>query len=276
MLDQDTSRAWNDLHLLLPLIITNVLHLLTAIGILIIGFWIAGRTQRLVMSSLSRTGHVDQMLPGFLGNIVRYFILTVTVLAVLSQFGIQTTSLVTVLGAAGLAIGLALQGTLSQLAAGVMLLIFRPFRIGHHVLVGGVDGTVRELSLFWTEVVTGDNVQVILPNGSVWGQPIRNFSVYPQPVATTSVRFRLPDVDLRAVREKILTLLQGMSNVLKNPAPGVTFDRNATDNALEVVVTFAPEGGAGSSAAVKSDVVQAVHDAFAVANADASAEPSSR
>ena len=266
MLDQDASRVWSDLHLLLPLIVANALHLLAAIGILIIGFWAAGRAQRLLVNSLVHTRHMDEMLPAFFGNIVRYFILTVTVLAVLSQFGIQTTSLVAVLGAAGLAIGLALQGTLSHLAAGVMLLIFRPFRIGHHVVVGGVDGTVRELSLFWTELVTGDNVQVILPNGGVWGQPIRNFSIYPQPVATASVRFRLPDANLRATREKILTLLQGMPNLLANPAPNVTFDHNGTDNALEVVVTFAPEGGAGASAAVKSDVVQVVHDAFAPAN----------
>jgi small conductance mechanosensitive channel len=264
MLDQDASRAWNDLHLLLPLIVTNGLHLLAAIGILIIGFWIAGRAQRLLVNSLVRTRHMDEMLPAFFGHIVRYFILTVTVLAILSQFGIQTTSVVAVLGAAGLAVGLALQGTLSHLAAGVMLLIFRPFGIGHHVLVGGVDGTVRELSLFWTEVVTGDNVQVIIPNGSVWGQPIRNFSIYPQPVATTSVRFRLPDADLQATREKILTTLQGMSNVLAEPAPSVNFDRNATDNALEIVVTFAPQGGAGSSAVVKSDVAQAMHDAFEI------------
>jgi small conductance mechanosensitive channel len=262
MLNQDATRAWNDLSLLLPLIVTNALHLLAAVGILIIGYWIAGRMRRLVVNSLGRTRHMDEMLPAFFGHIIRYFILTITVLAVLSQFGIQTTSLVAVLGAAGLAVGLALQGTLSHLAAGVMLLIFRPFRIGHHVLVGGVDGTVRELSLFWTEVVTADNVQVIIPNGSVWGQPIRNFSIYPQPVPTTSVRFRLPDSDLRATRDKILTMLQGMPNVLEDPAPSVYFDRNGTDNALEVVVTFAPEGGAGASAVVKSDVVQAMHDAF--------------
>lgn len=262
MLDQDASHAWNSLLLLMPLIVTNALHLLAAVGILIIGFWIAGRTQRLVRTSLGRTRHMDEMLPAFFGHIVRYFILTITVLAVLSQFGIQTTSLVAVLGAAGLAIGLALQGTLSHLAAGVMLLIFRPFRIGHHVLVGGVDGTVRELSLFWTEVVTADNVQVIIPNGGVWGQPIRNFSVYPQPVATISVRFRLPGVDPRVARDRILELLKGIPKVLAEPPPTVFLDRNGADNALEIVVSFAPEGGAGAAAAVKSDVVQAVHDAF--------------
>ena len=214
MLNQDASRAWNDLRLLLPLIVTNALHLLAAIGILIAGFWIAGRTQRLVRNSLGRTRHMDDMLQVFFGNTLRYFILTITVLAVLSQFGIQTTSLVAVLGAAGLAVGLALQGTLSHLAAGVMLLTFRPFRIGHRVLVG---------------------------------------------------------VDLGAARERLLAMLRGMPHALKEPAASVNFDRNGTDNALELVVTFAPEGGAGESAAVKSEIVQAVHDAFDTAAAAPSA-----
>ena len=113
--------------------------------------------------------------------------LTVTVLAVLSQFGIQTTSLVAVIGAASLAIGLALQGTLSNLAAGVMLLIFRPFRIGNSVTIGGNSGTVKALSLLWTEVVTDANVQVIIPNGIVWGQPIKNMSTSAAPAAPAAL-----------------------------------------------------------------------------------------
>jgi small conductance mechanosensitive channel len=107
--------------------------------------------------------------------------LSITALAVLLQFGIQTTSLVAVLGAASLAVGLALQGTLSNLAAGVMLLIFRPFRLGQKLQVGANVGTVRQMSLFWTELRTDDQVHVIIPNAGVWGQPLRNYSVYPTP-----------------------------------------------------------------------------------------------
>ena len=138
---------------------------------------------------LSRTPHFDPTLKSFFGSLARYLILTVTLLAVLSQFGIQTTSLVAVIGAASLAVGLALQGTLSNLAAGIMLLIFRPFRVGHKVQVGGSLGTVKELSLFWTELVTDDKVQIIVPNGGVWGQPLRNFSIYPAPPHAGEVRF---------------------------------------------------------------------------------------
>ena len=215
------------------------------------------------MASVARTFWCSLLHnAGFFGNIVRYFVLTITVLAVLSEFGIETTSLVAVLGAAGLAVGLALQGTLSHLAAGVMLLLFRPFRIGQHVQVGGTDGTVKELSLFWTELVTGDNVQVIVPNGSVWGQPLRNFSVYPQPAATAQVRFRLPDAEPGAAREKIEAVVQEHPKVLKTPPPSVLLDRNANDNALEVVVSFAPADGGGNAAMVKSELIEAVYDAF--------------
>ncbi|HUB49857.1 MAG TPA: mechanosensitive ion channel domain-containing protein [Acetobacteraceae bacterium] len=260
MLDQDAQHLVTDVQALLPLLISNALHVVAAILILIIGFWVAGRAQGFVVRSLSKTPHLDTMLRGFFGNIVRYFILTITVLAVLSQFGIQTTSLVTVIGAAGLAIGLALQGTLSHLAAGVMLLIFRPFRIGNHVQIGGADGIVKELSLFWTEIVTSDNVQVIIPNGSVWGQQMRNFSVYPQSAATAQVRFRLPDADAAIAREKIETIVRANPKVLDTPAPSVLLDRNATDNALEFVVTFAPADGAGNAAAVKSEIIEAVYE----------------
>ena len=262
MLDQDTQHLRVDLRLLLPQLVTNALHLITAILILAIGFWVAGRAQAVVVRALGKTPHFDTMLRSFFGNIVRYFVLTITVLAVLSQFGIQTPSLVAVLGAAGLAIGLALQGTLSHLAAGVMLLIFRPFRIGQHVQIGGAEGTVSDLSLFWTEIVTADNVQVIIPNGSVWGQQLRNFSVYPQGTATAQVRFRLPGVEPAMAREKIMALLDAQENVLKTPEPAVLLDRNPSDNALEFVVTFAPEGGGGAAAVVKSEIIQSVYQAF--------------
>jgi small conductance mechanosensitive channel len=273
MLDQSPQHLMLDVHLLVPLIVTNALHVIAAIVILIVGFWIAGRVRALVVRSLARTPQIDTMLQGFFGNIVRYLVLIVTVLAVLSQFGIQTASLIAVLGAASLAVGLALQGTLSQLAAGVMLLIFRPFRIGQHVQIAGTDGTVKELSLFWTEIVTSDNVQVIVPNGSVWSQQLRNFSVYPQPTATAQVRFRLPDADPATTRQKIEDVVKASPEVLPDPAPSVVLDHSATDNALEFVVTFAPAGGGGKAGAVRSEIIQAVHDALGTAPVDQSPAP---
>jgi small conductance mechanosensitive channel len=133
---------------------------------------LSGITRR----SLTKSKHVDEMLSGFFAKLVKYLVMAVDIIAVLNQFGVQTTSLIAVLGAAGLAIGLALQGTLSNVAAGVMLLIFRPFKIGQYVEIGGQGGTVKELSLFTTELATPDNVQVIMPNASVWGSPVVNYS----------------------------------------------------------------------------------------------------
>jgi small conductance mechanosensitive channel len=176
MLEEKTQELMVNMQAVLPLIVTNALSALGAIVILLIGLWLSGKADQLVVRVLSRTPHFDPTLKSFFGSLARYLILTVTLLAVLSQFGIQTTSLVAVIGAASLAVGLALQGTLSNLAAGIMLLIFRPFRVGHKVQVGGSLGTVKELSLFWTELVTDDKVQIIVPNGGVWGQPLRNFT----------------------------------------------------------------------------------------------------
>jgi small conductance mechanosensitive channel len=262
MLDPSPQHILLDVRLLVPLIVTNALHVIAAILLLLVGSWVAGKVQFLLIRSLNKTPHFDEMLKRFFGNIARYFVLTLVLLAVLAQFGIQTTSLIAVIGAASLAIGLALQGTLSHLAAGVMLLIFRPFRLGQHVQVGGTDGTVKELSLFWTELVTGDNVQVIIPNGSVWGQQLRNYSTYDQPITTAQVRFRLPNADPATTRQTIEATVKATPNVLADPAPSVLLDHNATDNALEFVVTFAPAGGGGKAGAVRSEIIQAVHDAL--------------
>jgi small conductance mechanosensitive channel len=255
LLDQKTQHLMNDMSALLPMIVSNALNALGAIIILVIGFWLSGKADQLVVRTFSRTPHFDPMLRSFFGSLARYLVLTVTVLAVLSEFGIQTTSLVAVIGAAGLAVGLALQGTLSNLAAGVMLLIFRPFRIGHKVQVAGSIGTVTELTLFWTELVTDDKVQVIVPNAGVWGQPLRNYSVYPAPPRTGEVRFRIAeDADLNWAIERTRAIVQADERVLADPAPSVLLDRAAADNTLELVVAFST---GDETASVKSDLLKA-------------------
>ncbi|HEY9214807.1 MAG TPA: mechanosensitive ion channel domain-containing protein [Ancylobacter sp.] len=143
------------------------LNVLYAIGRLVIGWWGATFVERLVTRGMSVTHRVDQTVINFTASVARYAILVFVGVAVLQRFGIQTTSIIAVLGATSLAIGLALQGTLANLAAGVMLLLFRPFRIGDSVEVGGEAGTVRDLSLFTTELASGTNVQVLIPNGKV-------------------------------------------------------------------------------------------------------------
>ncbi|HVJ56179.1 MAG TPA: mechanosensitive ion channel domain-containing protein [Aliidongia sp.] len=262
MPDLNTPGLMSHIHELLPLLVANSLNVLGAIVILIVGLWLSGKAQLLTMRALGRAPHFDEMLKSFFGSIIRYLVLTVTVLAVLSQFGIQTTSLVAVIGAAGLAVGLALQGTLSNLAAGVMLLIFRPFRIGHKVQVGGITGTVRELSLFWTELTSDDMIQIIVPNSAVWGQPLRNYSYFPAPARAGEARFRVPEtVALTPLLATIHGIAEAHPKVLKEPAPSVLLDRTAAENALEIVLGFSTADG--DTAKAKSDIIRDVHDALA-------------
>ncbi|MDE0724760.1 MAG: mechanosensitive ion channel, partial [Alphaproteobacteria bacterium] len=135
---------------------------IAAIVTLVVGFTLAKWTSKFAYKALKRIPEFDEMLARFLQSMVRYAILAFTLVAVLSKFGVQTASLVAVIGAAGLAIGLALQGTLSHIAAGVMLLIFRPFKLGEYVDAGGIAGTVKDMNLFTTELATPDNIQIIV------------------------------------------------------------------------------------------------------------------
>jgi small conductance mechanosensitive channel len=261
MLEEKAQDLMINVRGLLPLIVSNALNVLGAILILLIGLWLAGKADQVVVRMLSRAPHFNAMLKSFFGSLARYLVLTVTVLAVLSQFGIQTTSLIAVLGAAGLAIGLALQGTLSNLAAGVMLLIVRPFRIGHKVQIGGNIGTVNTLSLFWTELVNDDKVQIIVPNGGVWGQALRNFSVYPAPPDAGEVRFRIPEgIELEPAIEKVRAIVDAHPRVLADPAPSVLLDHTADDSTIEIVVVFYTADN--EIAVLKSDLIKAVHTAF--------------
>jgi small conductance mechanosensitive channel len=152
------------------------LKLVGAVLILVVGWSVASWSNRAMMRLSRRARRLDPTLAGFLASFVRYAIIAFTLIAMLSQFGVETTSLIAVLGAASIAIGLALQGTLSHFASGVMLLLFRPFKVGDDIEVGANSGTVRAITLFATELSTADNVQLFLPNGMVWGSAIRNFS----------------------------------------------------------------------------------------------------
>ncbi len=160
----------------LTLVTTYGLKVVGAIAILVIGICVAGWAARATNRALDRLDRIDLTLRRFFASAARYLILVLTGLVVLSQFGVQTASLITLLGAAALAIGLALQGTLSSVAAGVMLLLFRPVRVGDYVEVAGHSGTVRAVTLFVTELDTSDNIHVVIPNAQVWGAAVKNYS----------------------------------------------------------------------------------------------------
>jgi small conductance mechanosensitive channel len=166
------------------------LALLGAVVILVVGWWLAGLASHSLEKSLARRRWMDATLLPLVVSIVRYTILIGTLLAVLDQFGIQMTSLVAVLGAAGLAVGLALQGTLSNVAAGVMLVVLRPFHVGQAIQAAGFTGTVQEVGLFATVIRADDNRIITVPNKLLSDAPIINFSRLPVQ-ATVNITFLL-------------------------------------------------------------------------------------
>lgn len=203
----------------LALLSTWGLQVLGAIAVLIIGRWIAGSLRRGTARALERT-NTDATLIPFLSGTVYYLVLAVVLIAVLGLFGIETTSLIAVLGAAGLAVGLALQGTLSNFSSGVMLLLFRPFKKGDYVVVGGAGGTVQEVGIFTTTLHTPDNVRIIVPNSSIYGSTITNYSANETRRNDLVVGVSYGD-DLAVAQKTIEAVLGSDSRVLADPAPVV-------------------------------------------------------
>lgn len=168
------EQQWtNAANTLVALVTTYGLRVLGAIVILVIGWMISRLIYNGIRRLCERSTRLDRTVTLFLANGARYLILVFTFSAVLSTFGIATTSFVAVLGALGIAVGLALQGTLSNLAAGIMLVLFRPFHIGDRIETGGIVGITREINLFYSELDTDDNVRVIIPNGKLWGEIVK-------------------------------------------------------------------------------------------------------
>ena len=146
---------------------------------LLLGLWVARIVRKVIRSRVMASERIDNTLGVFISSIAYYLILIFVFIAVLQLFGFEATSLIAVLGATTLAIGLALQGTLSHVAAGVMLVLFRPYKLAEFVSIGGESGTVEEINLFFTQLVTPQNVEVIVPNGDAWGSTIINYSRKP-------------------------------------------------------------------------------------------------
>ncbi len=243
---------------LLPLFVEHGLSIVGAVLILILGFWIAGRARAFTIKALDKPLNSDEMLKGFFGSIVRYLVIIATVLAVLGQFGVETTSLIAVLGAASLAIGLALQGTLSNVAAGVMLLVFRPFRVGQFVELNGMSGTVKDLTLFTTELATGDNVQIILPNSSVWGSPLKNYSAHP--TRRVDMVYGIAyDADIDKAMSIIKAAIAADDRCHKAPEPLVVVG-NLGDSSVDL--TTRVWCAAGDYWGVKFDLTKKIKEAF--------------
>ncbi len=155
----------------------NYKPVVAAIIILVVGRMVAGWARRLTRKGLER-GEIDPTLVPFVAKLVYYGVLAVVLIAALNRLGVATTSVVAIFGAAGLAVGLALQGTLSNFASGVMLLVFRPFDLGDYVEAGGTKGVVMEIGIFSTTLRSPDNIKITVPNSQVYGATISNYNGY--------------------------------------------------------------------------------------------------
>ena len=219
-------------------ILAGATNVLLALLILIVGFWIAGRVGAVVRGIGKQHEKLDDTLFNFLGSLARYTVLAFVIIAVLNRFGVETTSIVALLGAAGLAVGRALQGALSILAAGVMLMIFRPYKVGDFIDAAGNFGNVEEITLFTTVLRTFDHQQIIIPNGKIWGEQIINHSHHP--VRGVELTFGVSyDTDIDQARNVIKKVFADHPQILDDPKPVIvvsTLNDSSVDFAVRPFV----------------------------------------
>ncbi len=232
-------------------------NLVVAALILAVTFWAAGWAARFMRRTLTRVHRTnpDPTLESFAASLARYAIVAVGLVAVLQQLGVQATSIIAVLGAASLAIGLALQGALSNVAAGVMILLFRPYRVGDVIETATRQGTVKSLDLLFTEIATPDNVKVMIPNSKVFGDVILNYSNHRH--RRVDVLFKVPlKTDLVAVLKRLRERAENDARIRQDPAPmiEVTDLSEAFAQAAIRVWTAAADFGP-----VKTDLMLSAH-----------------
>lgn len=208
------------------LVIDYGLDVIGAILLLIGGWIVAAWLKRVVRRGLGKIRGMDVTVSIFLSNIVRYLVLVLVLIAVLAQFGVQTASILAVLGTVGLAVGLALQGTLSNIAAGLMLLVLRPFRSGDYIDAEGTAGTVQEIGLFNTELTTFDGVYLAVPNSQIWNRSILNYSRLPTRRLDVPIGISYGD-DIDKAMAALMDLMKRDDRVLGDPAPEVMVNQLA-------------------------------------------------
>lgn len=199
---------------------TNLAHLAGALAVLIIGVILARLLGRWADRALTRSERIEPTVARFLSNIIRYALWVVVGVTVLTQFGVETTSIIAALGGLALAVGLALQGTLSNVAAGVMILIQRPFRVGETISAGTVNGTVQAIGLFTTEIVQLDGLFVMVPNNELWNKPVVNFTRMPTRRFELLIGIAYSD-NIAKARAELLALARADARVLAEPEPVV-------------------------------------------------------
>ena len=216
------------------MVMPYLINLGIAIAIFIIGKWLARRITNIVVSILKRIKGIDVTLVKFIENIIYYILMMVVILTALSKLGVETTSFFAILGAAGLAIGLALKDSLGNFASGVMLILFKPFRVGDFVTVAGVSGTVNEISIFSSILTTGDNQRMIVPNGAIIAGTIVNVNANPTRRVDLVVGIGYDD-DIRKAKDVLTNILESNDKILQEKGLTVAVSELA-DSSVNFVV----------------------------------------
>ena len=192
------------------------INLVTALVIFFVGKWIVGMVIKGMMKAMQK-GDLDITLRRFIGNLARTLLMLFVIIAAINALGVQTASLIALVGAAGLAVGLALQGSLANFAAGVLIVLFRPYKVGDWIEGGGVSGSVEEVQILTTVLKTGDNKRVIIPNSQIMGTTITNYSANDTRRVDLVVGVSYSD-DLDKVRKELQDLVNADERILKDPA----------------------------------------------------------
>jgi len=242
---------------LMLFITTYGIKIIGAIIILILGRIAAGIGRKIVRQVLEKA-QTEPAIIGFVGGFTYFLILTFAVLAALAKFGIQTASFIAILGAAGFAIGFALQGSLSNFAAGVLILVLRPFRVGDYIDGAGVAGTVKEVQLFTTVLATPDNVKIMIPNSKLFGDTIKNISAYDTRRVDMVIGIGYTS-DIQKAYDIMMQLIKEDARVLSDPAPQIAVSELA-DSSVNFVLR--PWVKKEDYWGVKFDLTRKVKEAF--------------
>ena len=238
-------------------IVAYGMQVLAAVIILVVGLWLAKKVKG-VLRSVMEKREVDATLIGFFSALVYGALVIFVVIAAISKLGVQTTSFIAVVGAAGLAVGLALQGSLANFASGVLLIIFKPFKAGNFIKAGGEAGTVVEVGILSTELKTPDNVKIILPNSQIMSSPISNFSAHDTRRCDMLIGVSYSD-DLSKAKQLIEEVILADERVLEEPALQVAVS-NLGDSSVDFVVR--PWVNAADYWTFKFDTIQAIKEKF--------------
>lgn len=215
-----------------PLAVSYGIKVIMALVVFIVGKWLAKKIAALLKSTMLKSG-VDETVVTFAANLAFGLLMTIVIIASLAQLGIQTASFVAIIGAAGLAVGLALQGSLSNFASGVMIILFRPIKQGDFIEAAGVAGVVKDISIFVTTMTTPDNKTIIVPNSGIIGGAITNYSTQPTRRIDMIVGISY-DSDMKKAKEILQQLAESDERILKEPAPTIAVSELA-DSSVNLV-----------------------------------------